>query len=119
METNNLLVKYIIKLSKKIGKQEGEFWYRGQWDASWPLQSGATQRIAGKKSKPEELISYHEDLLEEARLIEGGNLGRNGRELWDLELLARLQHYGAATCLLDMTSNFNIALWFACQQVGG
>lgn len=117
--TDSKLTEYIGKLLEKIGDQDGEFWYRGQRYDGWRLQSGATQRIAGKRSKPEELISYHKDLLEEARWIGGKSLGRNGRKLGDLELLARLQHYGAATCLLDMTSNFNIALWFACQKAGG
>ena len=37
-------------------------------------------------------------------------------ELYDLEILARLQHYGAATCLLDFTRSFHVALWFACQK---
>ena len=116
MKTNSLLTEYINKLLEKTGGQNGEFWYRGQTDASWPLQSSAIQRITGEEHKMEELIFYHEDLLRGARLIGGGILNRNGRELGDLELLARLQHYGAATCLLDMTSNFNIALWFACQR---
>lgn len=116
--TDSKLTKYIGRLLEKIEDQDGEFWYRGQRCDGWHLQSGATQRIAGKRSKPEELISYHKDLLEEARWVGGKSLGRNGRKLGDLELLARLQHYGAATCLLDMTSNFNIALWFACQKAG-
>ena len=102
----SLLIKYIDKLSEKIKFQDGEFWYRGQRDARWHLQSGAIQRIAGKVSKVEELISYHEELLEDARLIGGANSGSNRHELRDLELLAELQHYSAATCLLDMTSNF-------------
>src|SRR6185436_12658259 len=37
----------------------------------------------------------------------------NGKNLSDLEVLACLQHYGAATRLLDFTKNVFIALWFA------
>lgn len=108
----SLLNKYTAKLREKIKEQDGEFWYRGQRNAKWRLKSGAIDRITDEKVEVEELISYHEDLLESARSITGRGLG-------DLELLAQLQHYGAATCLLDMTSSFNIALWFACQRADG
>ena len=37
-------------------------------------------------------------------------------ELCDLELLADLQHYGAATCLIDFTQSPLTALWFACKD---
>ena len=30
--------------------------------------------------------------------------------------MAELQHYGAATCLIDFTTNALIALWFACEE---
>ena len=33
-----------------------------------------------------------------------------------MELLAELQHYGAATCLIDFTTSALIALWFACRE---
>ena len=39
---------------------------------------------------------------------------RDGKELQDLELTAELQHYGAATCLIDFSRNPLVALWFAC-----
>lgn len=124
-DEGGLLNKYTTQLREKIGSQDGEFWYRGQRDAQWPLISGVTQRITDKPSEARELIShhreligYHEDLLESARSI-GGNWDSNGRKLGDLELLAKLQHYGAATCLLDLTSSFNIAIWFACQKADG
>ena len=39
---------------------------------------------------------------------------RDGKELQDLELTAELQHYEAATCLIDFTHNPLLALWFAC-----
>lgn len=44
---------------------------------------------------------------------------RQDRELSDLELLAELQHHGAATCLIDFTANALVALWFACEKEPG
>jgi hypothetical protein len=36
-------------------------------------------------------------------------------ELSNLELLLELQHYGAATGLIDFSRDFLVALWFACN----
>jgi hypothetical protein len=37
-------------------------------------------------------------------------------ELSNLELLLELQHYGAATGLVDFSRDFLVALWFACDS---
>ncbi len=59
-------------------------------------------------------IKYHQDVLIEPACTNGFNL-ENGRELTDLDLLAKLQHFRAATGLLDFTRSALIALWFACE----
>lgn len=97
--------------------------WRGHACAKWTLDSGAARRFVnnnalfrqyrGDASRLESLISrYEADLVGHARL--GGHGYANGRRLSDLELLALLQHHGAATRLVDFTSNVFIALWFAC-----
>jgi FRG domain len=103
--------------------------WRGQADAAWPLHSGAYRRLSqqpelwlGRKhrwldltSDPEAAVrSYEAQLIDHARLDGHGHL--DGRRLSDLEVLARLQHHGAATRLVDFTSNALIALWFACRD---
>jgi hypothetical protein len=40
-------------------------------------------------------------------------------KLSDLELLLELQHYGAATGLVDFSRDFLIALWFAAHDNKG
>ena len=45
-----------------------------------------------------------------------GHDQRDAQQLSDLELLAELQHFGAATCLIDFSRSALVALWFACQQ---
>jgi hypothetical protein len=49
-------------------------------------------------------------------LVERCRAAGHGQELSELELLARLQHHGAATRLLDCTRNAYVALWFACRS---
>lgn len=39
-----------------------------------------------------------------------------GRKLTDFELLAKLQHHGAATRLIDVSRNMLVALWFTCSS---
>ncbi len=54
-------------------------------------------------------------LIKRAR--EDGHGTKNGCVLNDLELLAELQHYGAATCLIDFTTHSFVALYFACASL--
>ena len=110
----NLLIKY-----QKTLAEQGEPWgkqavliFRGQSDQEWGLNSSAYRRLK-KESEPLTLIEYLTKVLIEPARSEGYAHQQN-KELNDLELLAKLQHNGAATCLIDFTANFHIALWFAC-----
>ena len=61
------------------------------------------------------MLKINKDLIDESE----GSLGhdqKNGQQLSDLEILAELQHFGAATCLIDFSRSALVALWFACQQ---
>ena len=103
--------------------QGGMVLYRGLADAAWEVESSASRRI--RKSVDESLesvsmvafLSYVDHLVNAAGLQ--GFRVRQDRSLSDLELLAELQHYGAATCLIDFTTNALIALWFACSKETG
>ena len=97
------------------------FLYRGLADAVWEVESSAYRRIMASEDLPQVLTvtfqNYIEWLLETSGLQ--GFRHRQDRELSDLELLAELQHYGAATCLIDFTANALVALWFACEKEPG
>lgn len=86
--------------------------WRGQGDISWPIHSGAYRRLAARHSRvtEEDLITYENRLLRQA--THRGYRSMNGQDLSDLELLARLQHHGAATRLVDATRSAFVALWF-------
>ena len=94
--------------------------FRGQEDRDWLLESSAERRLKkglkGLVRVPDSLfIEYHRDnLLQKGKLRNYDK--REGKQLDDLELLAELQHHGAATCLLDFTRNALVALWFACED---
>lgn len=53
-------------------------------------------------------------MVDEAKLR--GYHERDGRQFEDLEILADLQHHGAATCLIDFSYSAQVALWFACES---
>ena len=116
------VAEYLAKIEKITKK--ANYIYRGQADDEWPLESGATRRIrlalgeASDKLFSESLVKslqdYHNNLLTEARQKGFGLV--DGRDLSDLGVLAALQHFGAATCLLDFTERALVALYFACQE---
>ena len=93
--------------------------YRGLADVDWEVESSAYRRIKEPSEEVPQIIfqDYIERLLENSGLQ--GFRYRQDRELPDLELLAELQHYGAATCLIDFTTNALVALWFACEKATG
>lgn len=86
--------------------------WRGQSNIEWRLDHSAYRRLIqeNKKVTDDSLIHYERSLLKQA--THRGYRLQNGRQLSDFELLARLQHHGAATRLLDFTRNCLVALWF-------
>lgn len=90
--------------------------WRGQADLDWPIHSSAFRRLKlENKSVTEEIMqSYEKDLIKEAR--HRGHDYLDHKVLNDLEVLARLQHFGAATRLIDASRNALIALYFAVSS---
>jgi len=86
--------------------------FRGQSDANWEVESTAYRRL--KNMNDDNLLKYNQELIERARRYRGGEFEE---DLDDLPLLAKLQHHGAATVLIDFTRSAMIALWFACQKI--
>jgi hypothetical protein len=88
--------------------------WRGQSNVDWGVDSSGYRRVVGSKrqnnNKDWSLTSYEKSLLEQA--THKGYRFQNGRELYDLELLSKLQHHGVATRLVDFSRSALVALWF-------
>ena len=94
--------------------------YRGQADETWKPLSGAVRRLCdtygegvlqNERRLSELLSGYHQDHLISPMEVIDGN-----RQLTAIQRLSILQHYGAATALLDFTEAALVALWFACTE---
>ena len=116
---DTILAKY-MRLIHETVPDTGTHVFRGQSDAGWPLRSGASRRLATNgipEDHPyflEEYLEYHRDLLDRARRVAA--YGQSVRSDSPLQLLAKLQHFGAATGLLDFTYSPLVALWFASED---
>ena len=118
-----IIDKYLDRIVHSTNR-DGVYAYRGQREAQWPLHSGATRRLIREHGEliledPEYAdfyLSYHRDNLVEPARTRGYGI-EAGRELTDLELLAKLQHFGAETGLLDFSWSPLVALWFAVENV--
>jgi hypothetical protein len=109
------LDEYIKAINPLI--DSGCFTFRGQNCSSWGLVPGIIRRIKktyagiGRSGLLFSLsLDSTLDLLKSARTS-----GHFKQDECDLNILAILQHYGAATPLLDFTNDPLVALYFACQ----
>ena len=93
--------------------------FRGVTNEEYNISASAYRRLQNIDESPEgkvidfeRFVQINSNLIKDVRLRDMD--WKNGRKLRDLEILAELQHYRAATCLIDFTYNALIALWFAC-----
>ena len=93
---------------------KGQYLFRGVSNEDYKIEASASRRLGENGSDPDKLLKVNKEIINDARL-EGHDL-KGGQRLFDLELLAELQHYGAATCLIDFTYSAQVALWMACQR---
>ena len=91
---------------------DGQYLFRGVPNDCYKIEASAYRRLTTNKT-PAQLLKVNQELIKDAR--GRGHDRKNGQRLSDLELLAELQHFGAATCLIDFSRNALVALWFACQ----
>ena len=93
--------------------ERAEYVFRGVPNEAYGIQASAYRRPEEKDRSFEKFLHINKDLIREARLR--GYDQKDGRELKELEILADLQHFNAATCLIDFSHSAQVALFFACQ----
>ncbi len=113
--------EYIQELNKKSSDLEKNYIFRGQRNIEWKIVSSYYRRLNLGKEKNKiiptksQFIQYHQELLKEAKDYQY-HKDYKGQILNDIQLLAELQHYQAATGLIDFSSDALISLWFACED---
>ena len=112
MDIIETLDQFMAWLKHFTGSQ---YLFRGVSRECYKLEASISDRLPSEVHNTlDDLLDITKELIDRAR--EQGHDEKNGRRLHDLELLAELQHFGAATCLMDFSRNPLVALWFACQQ---
>ncbi|MDD5363171.1 MAG: FRG domain-containing protein [Ignavibacteria bacterium] len=111
------IYQYIEEINKLVDiSNNGSLIFRGQGDYGKEVESGAVRRLKKSKIKctPKQLREYHSILIDNAlKRRESHSVIKDKNEF---TVLAELQHYGAATILLDFTFNSLVALFFACKS---
>ena len=103
---------------------QGGYLFRGVTNEEYNISASAYRRLEDVEGSDEnrainfeKFVQINRGLIRDVRLRDLD--WKNGRKLRDLEILAELQHFRAATCLIDFTYNALISLWFACDQDSG
>ena len=110
-DSKSIVAFYLDELHSIIpsaGSQDIVF--RGLENKDWGLESTAYLRHANPPAHSD-FIQYNCELI--ARAKNANYHQKENNQLTEIELLAELRHYGAATALIDFTRDFLVALWFA------
>ena len=95
-------IQEIVKLSA-----EGDYLYRGEPECYNKVSSGLYRQYSDIEAENFDIEVVQNEILEAAK--------RYTTETDDFEILTELQHYGGATNLIDFTTDYLIALFFACD----
>jgi FRG domain len=94
---------------------EARYVWRGQPDLAWGLNAGLVRRLR-QQSRANGPVTESQLRGHEMQLLESARAAGYGRSIGVVELLAILQHHGAATRLLDVSSDPMVAMWFAIED---
>lgn len=118
---DEIIIKSLSEFEDLIEGLEGDWVFRGQSDAKWPLDSSLHRFFEEietfiQKNNKNARDASEEGTLEEFRINAPHYLNRTPDDESKLEWLSIMQHYGAPTRLLDVTCSPYIALFFAIES---
>lgn len=105
---NGRLMEILAKTNELAEKSVGGgFIYRGEHKCYPEVSSGLYRQYRDLGVEDLRIEFIQQDILRDAK--------RFTSETEDLEILDQLQHYGYQTNLIDFTTDYLIALYFACD----
>jgi hypothetical protein len=112
MKTIELLS--MADLLTQLNELPNSFFYRGQADATWSLQS-SLERVIGAEWSVEKAQKFEDYSINQFRskfhLYDSENIQPESKLAW----LSIMQHYGVPTRLIDFTESPYVALYFALE----
>ena len=104
----NQLSRVLEKIQEIAEKSaDGDYIYRGEPEYYPKVSSSLYRNYEEVQAEHFNIEVVQKEILEAAK--------RYTSETDDFEILTELQHYGGATNLIDFTSDFHVALFFACD----
>ena len=105
----NSVLEEVLNISTAIAKHaaSGGYIFRGETQC-WP-------RISSRLFRDYEQYVLAGLDVEAFQRVDIENAERFTKETAEIEILAELQHYGGATNLIDFTTDYLVALFFACD----
>lgn len=93
--------------------------FRGQASADWGLHSSLYRLLDTRGVFEERKINKNEKRIANAerRILDLARKNGVGRGLSALEALTVLQHHGVPTRLIDVSTDWKVALYFACETL--
>ena len=100
----------VLEKINEIAKESatGDYIYRGEPKHHDTISSSLYREYRDIESEHFDIAVVQEDILREAREY-------TPHKMEDFELLATLQHFGDKTNLIDFTTDYLVALFFACD----
>ena len=112
--TSEIIISSFTEFTDEMEKLDKSYTYvyRGLRNKNWANEPSVNRRLPEcDKDNLAKILEATKKLLENFK-SENFDL-ETDQTIYDLHVLAHLQHYGAATCLIDYTYDPNIALCFS------
>lgn len=108
------VLNVITTLARKSA--EGDYIFRGERDNHRPVVSSRLYRVYTDFGRDFDAEFLQRQILAEARkYTDDEDFADAGNEDADKVILAQLQHFGGITNLIDFTTDYLVALFFACD----